>query len=83
MYVKNGVQQSISEDSFVIATATCNDNNIPLSGGYSMVGEMKRGNDKGENNEIGRIPNIQNNSWTINVEGGKCSNNSFCSMSNY
>ena len=69
MYVKNGVQQSISEeDSFINATATCNDNNIPLSGGYSIVGD-EEGNDKGENNEIGRIPNIQNNSWTINVEG--------------
>ena len=69
MYVKNGVQQSTSgEDSFVTATATCNDNDIPLSGGYSIVGD-EEGDDSGEINEIGSIPNIQNNSWTINVEG--------------
>ena len=69
MDVKNGVQQSTSgEDSFVTATATCNDNDIPLSGGYSIVGD-EEGDDSGEINEIGSIPNIQNNSWTINVEG--------------
>ncbi|WP_458720077.1 hypothetical protein [Candidatus Nitrosocosmicus sp. R] len=69
MYVKNGVQQSTSEeDSFVTATATCNDNDIPLSGGYNIVGD-EEGGGNGEINEIGSIPNIQNNSWTINVEG--------------
>ena len=69
MYVKNGVQQFTSEeDSFVTATATCNDNDIPLSGGYSIVGD-EEGDDNGEINEIGSIPNIQNNSWTVNVEG--------------
>jgi hypothetical protein len=69
MYVKNGVQQSISEeDSFVTATATYNDNDIPLSGGYNIIGD-KEGGDNEEINEIGSIPHIQNNSWTINGEG--------------
>ncbi len=69
LYVKNGVQQSTTEeDSFVTATATCNDNDIPLSGGYNIIGDGE-GGDNGEINEIGSIPNIQNNSWTVNVEG--------------
>ncbi len=69
LYVKNGVQQSTTEeDSFVTATATCNDNDIPLSGGYNIVGDGE-GDDNGEINEIGSIPNIQNNSWMVNVEG--------------
>ena len=69
MYVNNGVQQSTSEEeSFATTFATCNDNDIPLSGGYNIVGaEEEDGN--GEINEIESIPNIQNSSWTINVEG--------------
>ena len=73
MYVKNGVQQFTSEeDSFVTATATCNDNDIPLSGGYSIVGD-EEGDDNGEINEIGSIPNIQNNRWD-DKRGKRCSN---------
>jgi len=69
MYVKNGVQESTSEeDSFVTATASCNDSDIPLSGGFNIVGD-EEGGGNGEISEIGSIPNIQNNSWTINVEG--------------
>lgn len=69
MYVNNGVQQSTSdEESFVTTFAACNDNDIPLSGGYSIVGAEEEDNN-GEINEIESIPNIQNSSWTINVEG--------------
>ena len=69
MYVNNGVQQSTSEeDSLVTHFAACNDDDIPLSGGYSIVGDEEEDNN-GEINEIESIPNIQNNSWTINVEG--------------
>jgi len=69
MYVNNGVQQSISEEeSFVTTFAACNNNDIPLSGGYSIVGAEEEDN-SGEINEIESIPNIANSSWTINVEG--------------
>ncbi len=68
MYINNGTQQSTSEDSFITASATCNENDIPLSGGYSIVREEEE-DDNGEINEIESIPDLQNNSWTINVEG--------------
>jgi hypothetical protein len=68
LYINNGTQQSTSEDSFITASATCNENDIPLSGGYSIVREDEE-EDSGELNEIESIPNLQNNSWTINVEG--------------
>ena len=69
MYVNNGVQQSTSEEeSFVTTFAACNNNDIPLSGGYSIVGAEEEDNN-GEINEIESIPNIANSSWTINVEG--------------
>jgi hypothetical protein len=68
MYINNGTQQSTSEDSFLTASATCNENDIPLSGGYSIVREDEE-EDNGEINEIESIPNLQNNSWTVNVEG--------------
>lgn len=59
MYVKNGVQQSISEeDSFVTATATYNDNDIPLSGGYNIMGD-KEGGDNEEINEIEAYPTFK------------------------
>ena len=68
MYVNDGVQQFTSnEESFVTTFAACNNNDVPLSGGYSIVGAEEDNN--GEINEIESIPNIQNSSWTINVEG--------------
>ena len=68
IYVNNGVQESTSEDSFVTTSAACNENDLPISGGYSIVKEDEDQNN-GEINEIESIPNLQNNSWTINVEG--------------
>jgi hypothetical protein len=68
IYVQNGTQGSTSEDSFVTTFATCNGNDIPISGGYSVVSEDEDDNN-GEINEIESIPNLLNNSWTINVEG--------------
>ncbi len=59
LYIKNGFQQSTSgENSFVTATATCNDNDIPLSGAYSIVGNQE-GDDNGEINEIGSYPTFK------------------------
>ncbi len=68
IYLQNGTQESTSDDSFVTTFATCNENDIPISGGYSVVSEDEDDNN-GEINEIESIPNILNNSWTINVEG--------------
>ncbi|MDQ3084649.1 MAG: collagen-like protein, partial [Thermoproteota archaeon] len=68
IYVNNGVQESTSEDSIVTTFAACNENDIPISGGYSIVKEDEDENN-GEINEIESIPNLQNNGWTINVEG--------------
>ncbi len=68
VYVNNGVQLSTSEDSFVTTSAACNENDIPISGGYSIVNEDED-QDNSEINEIESIPDLQNNSWTINVEG--------------
>ena len=59
MQVKNSVPQSTSErDSFVTATATCNDKDIPLNDGYNIEGDEEVV-ENGEINEIGSIPNIQ------------------------
>jgi len=68
IYVNNGTQKSTSEDSFVTTSAPCNENDIPISGGYSIVKEDED-EDNYEVNEIESTPNLQNNSWTINVEG--------------
>ena len=69
VYINNGTSESTSEDdSFVTTSATCNENDIPISGGYSVVKEDED-EDSNEINEIESIPNLQNNSWTINVEG--------------
>lgn len=56
MYVKNGVQQFTSEeDSFVTATATCNDKGILLSDEYNIIG-VEEAADNGEINEIASTP---------------------------
>ncbi len=68
IYVNNGTQKSTSEDSFVTTFAPCNENDIPISGGYNIVKEDDD-EDNYEVNEIESTPNFQNNSWTINVEG--------------
>ncbi|MDR4492014.1 MAG: hypothetical protein R2685_14115 [Candidatus Nitrosocosmicus sp.] len=68
IYVNSGSQESTSDDSFVTTSATCNENDIPISGGYSVVKEDED-EDSSEINQIESIPNLQNNSWTINVEG--------------
>ena len=68
IYVNNGTQKSTSEDSFVTTSAPCNENDIPISGGYSIVKEDED-EDSYEINEIESTPNLPNNSWTINVEG--------------
>ncbi len=68
IYVNNGTQKSTSEDSFVTTFAPCNENDIPISGGYDIVKEDED-EDNYEVNEIESTPNFQNNSWTINVEG--------------
>lgn len=68
VYINNGTPESTSEDSFVTTSATCNENDIPISGGYSVVKEDED-EDNSEINEIESIPNLLNNSWTINVEG--------------
>ena len=68
IYVNNGTQKSTSEDSFVTTFAPCNENDIPISGGYNIVKEDED-EDNYEVNEIESTPNLQNNSWTINVEG--------------
>ena len=68
IYVNNGTQKSTSEDSFVTTFAPCNENDIPISGGYNIVKEDDD-EDNYEVNEIESTPNLQNNSWTMNVEG--------------
>jgi len=68
IYVNSGSQESTSDDSLVTTSATCNENDIPISGGYSVVKENED-EDSSEINQIESIPNLQNNSWTINVEG--------------
>jgi hypothetical protein len=68
IYVNNGTQKSTSDDSFVTTFAPCNENDIPISGGYNIVKEDED-EDNYEVNEIESTPNLQNNSWTINVEG--------------
>lgn len=68
IYVNNGTQKSTSEDSFVTTFAPCNENDIPISGGYNIVKEDED-EDNYEVNEIESTPNLQNNGWTINVEG--------------
>ncbi|HYF99810.1 MAG TPA: hypothetical protein VD815_06945 [Candidatus Saccharimonadales bacterium] len=68
LYINNGTQQSASEDSLITASASCHENDIPLSGGYSIVREDEE-EDNGEINEIESIPDLQSNSWTINVQG--------------
>ena len=67
MYVKTGLQGTTSGDSVIQTVAQCNDNGIPLSGGYSIVKEDEGGS--GEIEEIESIPNLQNKSWMVNVEG--------------
>ncbi|MBA2267703.1 MAG: collagen-like protein [Nitrosopumilus sp.] len=68
IYVNNGIQESTSDDSFVTTSAACIENDIPISGGYSIVKEDEV-EDNYEVNAIESTPNLQNNSWTINVEG--------------
>ncbi len=68
IYVNNGTQKSTSEDSFVTTFAPCNENDIPISGGYNIVKEDED-EDNYEVNEIESTPNLQNNGWTVNVEG--------------
>ncbi|MDQ3083694.1 MAG: hypothetical protein M3Q77_02640, partial [Thermoproteota archaeon] len=68
IYVNNGIQESTSDDSFISTSVACNDHDIPISGGYSIVKEDEV-EDNYEVNAIESTPNLQNNSWTINVEG--------------
>lgn len=68
LYINSGLRQSPSDDSPTTTSAKCNGNDIPISGGYSIVSEDEDENN-GEINEIESIPNLQNNSWTVNVIG--------------
>ena len=68
LYVNNGTQKSTSEDSFVTTSASCNGNDVPISGGYNIVKEDEDEDDY-EVNGIESTPNLLNNSWTINVDG--------------
>jgi hypothetical protein len=67
LYVKNGIQGSTSENSVISVSATCNDGDIPLNGGYSVVRNEE--DQDIEIQEIESLPNLQNNSWIVNVEG--------------
>jgi hypothetical protein len=67
LYVKNGMQGSTSENSVISVSATCNDGDIPLNGGYSVVRNEE--DQDIEIQEIESLPNLQNNSWIVNVEG--------------
>ncbi|WP_179946336.1 hypothetical protein [Candidatus Nitrosocosmicus hydrocola] len=67
LYIKNGMQGSTSENSVISVSATCNDGDIPLNGGYSVVRNEE--DQDIEIQEIESLPNLQNNSWIVNVEG--------------
>ena len=54
VYVNYGVQESTSDDSLASTSVACNDNDIPLSGAYSIVRE----DEDEENGEINEIENI-------------------------
>jgi hypothetical protein len=68
LYVIRGNHSIINGDAIVSTFAQCNPNDLPLSGGYSIVR-----NDAGNNGEkieqIESLPNIQNRSWMVNVGG--------------
>ena len=66
VYVNNGTEVTASDDSSVTTFAQCDNDDIPISGGYSIINEEEGG---GEINGIESVPNFQNNSWVTNVEG--------------
>ena len=68
VYLQTGISESTSEDSLVVATAACNNNDVPLSGGYTIERDDEEENND-EINIISSLPNVLNNSWTINVQG--------------
>ncbi|CAN5655194.1 hypothetical protein BH23THE1_BH23THE1_17300 [soil metagenome] len=76
VYTNTGPQESTSEESVITTSAPCNENDIPLSGGYSITREDEENGDT-EIIEIESIPNLQNSSWTVSVEGDDISVTSY------